>query len=143
MKVEPQGPNECMLATIAALANVPLAEVRERALKYAKATCWADVVYTKQYWKTVHALRRAYKAPVPTRATFYRWHNSATVCGADVSLSGRGSVVVKADAYTRYHIMPFEDGHVYDTSTPNPRPETIDAAVSRSSYLYIVGVWRK
>ncbi|KKM24417.1 hypothetical protein LCGC14_1605280, partial [marine sediment metagenome] len=58
MQVEAQGNNECMLATIAALADRSLAEVRALACGYARVKTWNATLRSPKYWKTVRYLVR-------------------------------------------------------------------------------------
>lgn len=123
MKVELQGPNECMLATIAALADVPLATVRARALRLTGGASWYVVAsyYPRLYWAAARWLAEEYgvvaavalKPLVAGAHPPRRWRRLP---------AGRGSIIFRFGK--RYHICPFADGLIYDPMTPET-PQTL------------------
>lgn len=125
MKVEHQGHNECMLATLAALAEVPLSEVRELACTVAEKKTWAEFCAAvisqgdvAVYWQVVNYLIRYYNLPL----NLVNLESNNIYMGEGdfdrVPATGRGTILVALGGGS-YHIMPWENGKVYD---PNKAP---------------------
>lgn len=110
MWVEQQGYFECMLATIAALANVSLTEVRETACTRAKVDCWEKVCYSYiLFWDTIRYLKRYYHVSGVPGTNRYN-----TIPGNAQTLVGKGSISIRPINFLNTHIMPFENGLIYD-----------------------------
>ena len=103
MKVEPYGECECMLAAIAALTNSSLADVRTIACALAGIDTWKDIFFDKFYDGS-----SKFKTVISTLEMVY----GITYTQSETTLNGKGVVTVDGDG--GYHIMPFEDGLVYD-----------------------------
>jgi hypothetical protein len=127
MHVDPQGHNECALATLAALAHVPLSTVRRTACDVARVGHWANVIdeYGKRFNIALAKVARIYGG---SRLVFH-------VCGlCDVSgesplkllsknartLPFKGRGTVRAHRSNRHvgHIAPWEDGLIYNPTDP-------------------------
>lgn len=112
MKVERQRDEECMLVTIAALSGKPLADIRRMACKHARVNKWVDVLATNRYWTTVNYVVRQLRVRGIPRILAYAPRAPQTLP------SGRGSIAVMACGVS--HIMPFENGLLYDTDGNEP-----------------------
>lgn len=122
MRVEQQGKDECMLATIAALKGVPLAEVRSKALIMGKISKWTILVRRPlAFWKVTKALCLEYD--IPFDIVEYRALINQPSSGynnlLEIPNKGKGVVTVRIfgiddDYCYLQHIMPFENGLVYD-----------------------------
>lgn len=144
MKLQRQIGPECTLATLAMLADVPLPEVRAKALEAINRdseTPWTDFgtwLYKRieaevrcggdrqrragRVWNTIQeAVWGAFGVQLPERV---RMRESSTPpCGSTESqpltkdlLQGKGSVIVRTP-YGR-HIVAYEDGVIYDSDCP-------------------------
>lgn len=139
MNVEQQGPNECMLATIAALAGAALDDVREEGNRQAAAYgyeswngMYAATFHGPTYWQEVVA--RVCARFDSTSATGWlvsrpvAWPAmSASIPEGDTTIhslssrlrslpaTGRGAVRVRYGQ--RLHIMPYENGMLTDPQT--------------------------
>ena len=132
MKVEAQGRNECVLATIAALSSRPLSEVRDLACEVAMVDTWNEVLGTPQYWSTVASVARTFRVTgVPT---LREWKAAQRTAGsvppastkAVLPTTGQGSVAFRYSDRGP-HICPFENGYLYDSSSDTPmRPRTLE-----------------
>jgi hypothetical protein len=133
MKVERQGENECMLATLAALSGQPLAIVRRLALGHAGADCWARMLRERdRYWTAVDAtaadLRMerfldAVKAALREAQSDREARSDALAVlagNAPPSLPAVGRGAVLAVSPRTGHIMPWQDGLVFDPESEDP-----------------------
>jgi hypothetical protein len=124
MKVERQGPEECMLSTVAALAGKSLVEIRKEACQAAGVTRWVDSLapgQTFRYWDGVDHLLSHYglKGLIP------RWHSdlhppsTTSLLRPSLPKCGRGSIMVELGGRRPLnHIAPWENGRVYDPNDP-------------------------
>lgn len=132
-----QGENECLLTTVAMLAARPLDEVR--AFVFRSEGCpWQDVFNGRsEYARVAHnVIQHFLGAPVAVRYSELLQSAKMTVqCGSGRVLprlrqcpAGRGMLaVVKLDRWGRArhrHVMPFENGLLYDPSRSCPKPYT-------------------
>lgn len=115
VRVEKQGKNECMLATMAALADVPLARVRKRACALAGVRQWRPYSMDR-FWGVVAMVadELGIMGMVPTTVIF-QWELSRP-CGRP-TLRGKGSILVVFPS-NESHIMPYEDGLIYNPNSP-------------------------
>ena len=125
MKMEPQGSEECMLATLATLRGRSLAAVRAEARALAGAS-WQELMAqrhrtaqpnqtTEKLWDTVHRLAGPL-APCFPRLTI-------TPTGIPPMPAGRGTVMVFFHG-RHTHMMAYEDGLLYDPGSPEiPRTQ--------------------
>lgn len=97
-----------MLSTIAALADVSLAAVREKALAYG--------FYSgspRRFWEAVEILCQDFHlsalCPIVSAHLVVVGHKPNSS-----DLSGRGTVLVTYTGTTMTHIMPYEDGKIVD-----------------------------
>ncbi len=131
MKVEQQGYNECLLATIAALSNTPLKTVRKYACERAGYEHWSqmiDNVDAGTYW--IYAKDIAYLFGGPDMWALIGPAGSH-VPGSSVSEldtygmrklpdKGRGTITFKSKrrGVRISHIAPWKDGLIYDPENP-------------------------
>ena len=121
MKVERQGLNECMLATIAALQGRPLDHVRVEACRAARVDKWDDLIYphpqVETYWQAIERVAGPKLYPI-----VHCRYTGAMVPSGERTIPdvGRGVVVVIFDDSTTFHIMPWENGLIYDPIDPHP-----------------------
>ncbi len=132
MKVERQGHNECVLATIAALTETPLWEVRRKACMFAEIALddWASMMYdAKKFWDVTERVAMFYGGP-----NMWAMVGPAGryVPGSSVSEmylhgmrklpdKGRGTITFRSKRRGKNkvsHIMPWKDGLIYDPETP-------------------------
>ena len=119
LNVERQGPSECMLATIAALQGRPLAQVRAEACRAARVDKWDDLIYpprTETYWQAIE--RVAGPDLYPIVHCRYAATTVPTAGEWAIPNSGRGVIVVTFRDTS--HIMPWENGLIYDPMDPHP-----------------------
>ena len=116
MHVEKQGANECMLATLAALGGVTLDTVRAMVQQYARlswdkiGTADADAERHNLFWRTVTALCLALELPPIPSAP------GPPPTGHALPPRGRG--YVRVSTAFEAHIMPWENGLLYDPHHP-------------------------
>lgn len=105
-----QGYGECMLATIATLAGVDLAEVRDRSLDLAEVEIWHHLLKTgtEGFWSAVTSLIIIYDL----RGLIPMMQESVGEV-SHLPSRGYGSIMVVNGPYR--HIMPWKDRYVYDT----------------------------
>lgn len=132
MKVEKQGFNECILATIAALTETPLREVRNKACMLAgvETDDWNSVVHkTHKFWDVSESVAMFFGGPNmwamvgPMGRTIVP---GSTVKRIDpygmrkLPDKGRGTITVKSTrrGTAISHIMPWKDGMIYDPENP-------------------------
>jgi hypothetical protein len=136
MRVESQGNSECMLATIAALADRSLAEVREYACDLAGVRKWSRVCNTiartragkPTFWSVVPKVAQHFGGDGLLALVDMRWESmSASAGGVTTSklalpAIGRGTVrvVYRERAGRSGHIMPWADGLIYDPASIDP-----------------------
>ena len=119
MNVERQGHSECFLVTIAALSDTSLAATRARALELTEKITsepipWADLAWRNiDAWWTVAETLSHECGLTYDKTAFY-----VATGGLDSTLParGRGTVQVRHDSIS--HIMPWEDGLVWDPENP-------------------------
>ena len=120
LKVEQQGTNECMLATIAALLGRPLDQVRAEACRAARVDKWGDLIYphhqTERYWQTVERVAGPGLYPI----VYCRDGTMVPSGEKTIPNVGRGVVVVIYDDPPAAHIMPWANGVIYDPIDPHP-----------------------
>lgn len=134
MKVERQGHNECILATIAALTETPLREVRNKACVLAgvETDDWNSVVtgrFRSKFWDVSESVSMFFGGPNmwamvgPMGRTIVP---GSTVKRIDpygmrkLPDKGRGTITVKSTrrGTAISHIMPWKDGMIYDPENP-------------------------
>ena len=149
MKVEKQEDQECMLATIAALADRSLAEVRALACGYARVKTWNATLRGPKYWKTVRYLVRTLKVTgVPTEREWGAQRSSRMLAVLTASTpalvlppTGRGSVTFKTRKGVS-HICAFEDGRLYNSGNgPPDRPYTIKEFCNTFFQYMVCGIF--
>ena len=119
MNVERQGHFECFLATIAALSDTSLAATRARALALTvevngEPIPWADLAWRDiDAWLTVADTLARECGLSYDKTAFYVATGSLD---STLPTRGRGTVRVKHDSVS--HIMPWEDGLVWDPENP-------------------------
>ena len=118
MKVERQGTNECMLATIAGLLGRPLDQVRAEACRAGQVDRWNDLISRPgAYWQAVEQVAGPDLYPI------VNCRYSTTVPTArewTIPNSGRGVIVVTFRDSPTSHIMPWENSLIYDPMDPHP-----------------------
>jgi hypothetical protein len=126
MKVERQGIEECMLATVAALAGESLLTIRTEACSAAGVTRWADTFKPGQsgrYWDGITAVVDKYHL----RPLITLWETDKPGAGKRfdgrwvLPAKGKGAINLKwQEASHRwcYHIAPWENGLIYDPNDP-------------------------
>ena len=128
MKVEKQGSDECVLATIAALADRPLAEIRQLACKVAGVKVWAHAVQTPSYWRAIKYLCNRFGGNLKYHFTSYKYGDpppgaSVEVLSNDIidlPEKGKGTVIIWRTKGKRIsHIMPWSNGKVCDPANPS------------------------
>lgn len=128
MKVERQGPKECMLATLAALRNVPLESVRKRACFLAGVKDWEEVFgyqivegqcYTM--WElVVRKLGEEMNIPYDNIASQSIEFEGMAIAMKPIEITilpkGKGAIstILNYEGKAYYHIAPFENGRIYD-----------------------------
>ena len=120
LNVERQGRNECMLATIAALQGRPLSQVRAEACRAAQVDKWNEAIQFcahDAYWRAVE--RVAGPDLYPIVCCRYAATMVPTAGEWAIPNSGRGVIVVTFFPLTS-HIMPWENGLIYDPMDPHP-----------------------
>lgn len=135
MRGEMQGTDECILATIADVANRPLVDVRAMALALAPGySAWADVVRDSQskklgsiFWEPVRVLSNTLDASgrlweAIATASYSRRPNFPssiffTARKKYLPVRGRGVIVSLNTRARAAHIAPWHDGMVYDSSS--------------------------
>lgn len=136
MKVYSQEDSECLLATIASVADVPYATVRNKAreiLAVPGFESWAQMSQfagmlakhggTTLWWKMVEEAVLAFKLPmglfVPPilHSALAPAHRNPVVTMSDIPAVGRGTLML-AYEFGPKHIAAFENGLVYDSANP-------------------------
>lgn len=146
--IEQQGPQECILATIAALAAVPLAEVREMALTAARRFRPGVKVWSDTFGKF-----GCYRRVVEHVAIQYHLLAVVDHCAADgegaLPLSnkarklpaiGRGVIRFHKKNSKRGaqgHICPWQDGLIYDPAPAEPKGDTLAEYRVRNFHLRV------
>ena len=116
MQLQRQGELECQLATIAMLADVPLLEVRTRALELTQTETWASYFNTQRasrvisFWLIASMLCSEYGVSMTLPDT-----DTGVTPGEapNINLSGKGQITVVWNNNTA-HAIAYEDGIVYD-----------------------------
>lgn len=130
MRVEQQGRNECMLATIAALSDRPLAEVRSYACGLGGVRVWSRIFNTRArtrtgkptFWAVINKTATHFGGD-PLMKTVYGLGISGLVGAVhrDLPATGRGVVRLKRKSGRGSgHIIPFENGLVYEPASAHP-----------------------
>ena len=122
MRLQRQGIDECQLATIAMLADVPLQKIRTRALELTQTATWTSYFVTpsalrlKSFWSVMSILCGEYgiRMTLPDTDTGVTPGEAPTI-----NLSGRGQITIiwNTDAA---HAMAYESGLVYDGNATEP-----------------------
>lgn len=117
-----QGP-ECALATVAALIEKPLAEVRERACQLAGVSSWDQVAYGKEnaprFWDTMMQLGREYGIERTIRnMASSGFAIPPAVANWRIPRKGRGTVNIKGEDGS--HVMAYGNGLVHDSNSDYP-----------------------
>ena len=121
MKMESQGSEECMLATLAALQGRSLEAARAEARALAGAS-WPELMAqrhqtaqaTEKIWDTIHRLAG------PLAPCFPRLATAPT--GIPPMPAGKGTVMVFFNGCV--HMIAYEDGLLYDPENPEiPRTQ--------------------
>lgn len=127
MRVERQGRGECVLATIAALAEVSLQEVREVACAAMGVSEWSEIVTPARVDRFIKGVRAAVRhfqvRGIPS--THYLVAGDQPRIKQTLPKKGRGSIIVQSGGHGS-HIAPFEDGLVYNPTEPD-YPQTLEA----------------
>ena len=120
MRHERQGKQECQLATLAMLADIPLTDVRWFALSWAGVNQWLAVWGTGKFWPTVSAVKEVLGLNL---SLVNRQSGSNMRRGAPKSaeLSGRGQLSFR-QLGGAWHAVAYEDGVVYDPVFEGPMP---------------------
>lgn len=131
MKVEKQGLNECVLATIAALTKTPLSEVRKTACLFAgiEIDDWCSVLDdVKKFWEITESVAMRFGGPNMWAmvSPVGRFVAGSSVSQMDIHGmrklpdKGRGTITFKSRrrGTKMSHIMPWKDGLIYDPETP-------------------------
>ena len=126
MRVENQGKSECMLATIAALSDRPLAEVRDYACKLGRVRKWSSMFPTSArvraskptFWRVVPAVAHLFGGAPLARLIDGRGNPSGSMGPVrKLPAEGRGVVRLSFKQYGNRrpgHIVPWENGRIYD-----------------------------
>ena len=135
--IETPQDDECMLATIAVLADVPLSVIRQRACEFAKVPNWSAIPNTFMYWLTVNKLCIDFNLTgIPT---IEEWRKKVSLRRQPRQIpSGKGSIGF-CDARGA-HICPFEDGLIYDPNDPS-HPRTLKQYLKRNPFAEAIGIW--
>mgnify|MGYP001606345022 CR=1 FL=1 len=143
MRVEKQGEFECMLATIAALADTSLSDVRTRACQLAGIDQWRQIEGTARYWSAVDKLISEYKVlGVPTGQEYPRRYSPpSSDTNWKLPAVGKGSVAFQYTNTPTTHICPFEDGLVYDPSYPSHPRTLAKALLHLGKHWRVIGIW--
>jgi len=142
MRVEIQGYDECMLATISALSRVPLEKVRKRALETAKANSWSfvsNLPSQKLFWSTVNILKKEFGIPDKLPDT-----EAQVIIGNDkkrkLPPSREGSLIIIYNGKETGHIVPFSNEYIYGTL--GEKPVTLKEYEKKiGSRAKIAGIW--
>lgn len=135
MKVEIQGEDECALATIAALVDKPLFEIRgifydhlyadEELIKYFKT--WKDIVKSYIAFWGITAFICWYVNLHPSVILgckrFYEINQLPYI--------GKGAVSLRYKSFDKGHIAPYENGLIYDSRCK----EWAETGVTLEEYL--------
>jgi len=139
LSVEKQGHDECMLSTIAALAEMPLGYVRGIALAGSGACTWGAHMPFGTYYKGVsfacHVLDPSGK--LNALVDYTKLHPTASEPAVTrlsrkvrkLPANGRGTVTLRRGL--RAHIAPWADGLIYD---PNLPTAPVDLTTFRRRY---------
>ena len=122
MRLQRQGINECQLATIAMLADVPLLKIRTRALEIAQIPTWTGYFVTPpalrliNFWSIMSILCGEYGVHMTLPNT-----NTGVTPGEapTINLSGKGQITIIWDNGAA-HAMAYENGIVYDSNATEP-----------------------
>lgn len=132
MKVEKQGHNECVLATIAALTEAPLQDVRNTACKLAGVAPddWSSLLGdVNKFWEAVEDVSMrfggvnmwAMVGPMGRTMVLGSTVKRLDVHGMrKLPDKGRGTITVKSTKRgTKIsHVMPWKNGIIYDPENP-------------------------
>ena len=135
MHVEKQGANECMLATLAALGGATLDTVRAMVPRYAGLS-WDEIWMTDAgaerhnlFWRTVTALCLALELPpIPS---------APGPLPTGHALPPRGRGYVRVGSAFGAHIMPWENGLLYDPYHPEDGVTLAQWHVSRPEWWVV------
>ena len=135
--VAPQQDSECMLVTIAALADVPLSVIRQQACEFAKVPNWSAVPNTPMYWPTIKKLCVDFNLTgIPTKK---EWYKKVLPRRRPRQIpSGKGSIGFRYRGGA--HISPFEDGFLYETVYPN-QAYTLEQYLKRNPFTKVIDIW--
>ena len=152
MRLEPQGYGECLLATFAALSGVPLGAVRYQAFEYSNGVNWWSYLNSNP-WGAEKFINKICKEtnlnpdlfPVNFDFSSFSWKSFYEFLlkeNESVSLHGKGSICVISASknciqeYTA-HVMPFENGKLFDLSFTPIIGETYEEYCKKRDRFYI------
>jgi len=117
VKVDKQGKFDCVLATIAAIADKSLVDVTEVALKIFEVDTWEDTFVFSGigWWQNIYKIAIHFNITCIPKAGH---ENIRVLSSGNVLLHGRGAITINSIGILQ-HTMPFEDGVIYDPLYPN------------------------
>ena len=133
---------ECALATFAAIADRPYAEIRREACKIAGVKSWNNLFKAhrteedrhRRFYNAIRQLEHKYGIENFTSSLYgNRGVSEMAESYTDSDLKGRGTILIAGKGFS--HIMPYEDGLVYDTNFETP--VNLQDAVARYSNVEI------
>ena len=130
LKLQHQNAFECKLATMAMLADVPLADVRKRACEIAQIKWWGTLIIdyqAKTYWDTVRVLAAELKIEQVILSQSYALSGSKHQAlkhftftdRHSLTIEGRGELLIKWLSGSA-HSVAYEDGWIYDPDQDKP-----------------------
>ena len=131
-----QGYNDCILATIAMLANTDLETVHQTASKLAGSTSltefnWMDELNKRSTDQAIQ-YATAVAHEVGLKMTIFTRSAYMTATGFNPDLSGKGQISIRIEGfYESGHSMAYANGLVYDPSYDSPVGETWTAFLAR------------
>jgi len=125
VNVELQDDNECLLATLAALTDRKLSEVREEANEIVfeiSGKSWRETLldnWTK-WWQAAYKLGKRLDC-VYLVESIHKYCGDDAAIGSSVNIpeKGRGTVLIQWTSGGN-HVMPYENGMVVDPLNPVP-----------------------
>ena len=117
MRWQSQGYNECQLATIAMLADVPLRYVRKFALSLGEHKTWETVgLNPVVFWERVVLIAAFFGLPETLfpEGVGTRKHSTTTSGSKRPILGGLGQIHLGSDLEA--HAVAYQDGRIYDSN---------------------------